>query len=136
MTVLELHGVVGGGLCTYISHRIWWMLCEGHLVRRFFLSNSRGRGGASGTFRIWVSVVEIPQTRGDRMRIPAFALWTFVRLSVVSLSLAAGLVGRQDRRAVESVRSTQCPVPSWNWPGADDWRRVRQDRDDLTARVS
>jgi hypothetical protein len=45
MTVLELHGVVGGGLCTYISHRICWMLCEGHLVRR---SSSATAGAGEG----------------------------------------------------------------------------------------
>jgi hypothetical protein len=45
------------------------------------------------------------------------------------------------RQREDRIRIPACPLdvrqcPLGHWPGAVDWRRVRQDQDDLSARVS
>ena len=141
MTVLKLHGGLGrvagggGGDGTYISHRIWWMLWEDHSR----ISRSRSSSATTGAGRIRGPLGDLwlkSRRQGKIGSASLLALWTtFVGCrSSFSRWLAGWLACLQDRSAVESVRSTKCPLG--HWPGAVNWRRVRQDQDDLTARVS
>jgi hypothetical protein len=124
-----------GGDGTYISHRIWWMLWEDHSR----ISRSRSSSATTGAGRIRGPLGDLwlkSRRQGKIGSASLLALWTtFVGCrSSFSRWLAGWLACLQDRSAVESVRSTKCPLG--HWPGAVNWRRVRQDQDDLTARVS
>ena len=111
--------------------------CSGKTILGFLVlvhpPQPQGPGGIRGPLGdLWLK----SRRQGKIGSASLLALWTtFVGCrSSFSRWLAGWLACLQDRSAVESVRSTKCPLG--HWPGAVDWRRVRQDQDDLTARVS